>query len=109
MFAIWEGWKVMDAAYFCFVTISTIGFGDFVPGAAKGRVSEEDTLILIIASIYIVFGLAIIAMAFSLIQVSSALRMGCIKCCTQSVCPSVPCLRFSRRKAVRETSNLVEA
>ena len=31
-----EGWPLSDSAYFCFITLSTIGFGDFVPGKALG-------------------------------------------------------------------------
>lgn len=31
-----EEWSLSDAAYFCFITLSTIGFGDFVPGKALG-------------------------------------------------------------------------
>ena len=31
-----EGWTLSDSAYFCFITLSTIGFGDFVPGEALG-------------------------------------------------------------------------
>jgi hypothetical protein len=32
MFSLWNDWKFEEAAYFCFVTLSTIGFGDYVPG-----------------------------------------------------------------------------
>jgi len=70
MFGVWEGWEAMEAAYFCFVTISTIGFGDVVPGAAKGVVERGDAGKMIVDGIYIVIGLAMISMAFNLIQVS---------------------------------------
>jgi len=69
MFGIWENWEAMEAAYFCFVTISTIGFGDVVPGAAAGVVNKGDAGKMIVDGIYIVIGLAIISMAFNLIQV----------------------------------------
>lgn len=28
-----ENWRLMDTIYYCFVTLSTIGFGDFIPGS----------------------------------------------------------------------------
>ena len=34
LFTQLEGWNFHDSAYFCFITLSTIGFGDFVPGEA---------------------------------------------------------------------------
>jgi len=70
MFGVWEQWEAMEAAYFCFVTISTIGFGDVVPGVAKGVVERGDAGKMIVAGVYIVLGLAMISMAFNLIQVS---------------------------------------
>jgi len=75
IFGVWENWSAMKAAYFCFVTISTIGFGDVVPGVVAGILSRGDALLLVIDSIYIVLGLAIVAMAFNLIQVSTTFSL----------------------------------
>ncbi|VDO82740.1 unnamed protein product [Soboliphyme baturini] len=65
LFAVWEGWNVFDGAYFSFITLTTIGFGDMVPGKFLDSGSEEK---LIICSLYLLVGMALIAMCFKLMQ-----------------------------------------
>ena len=67
MFGAWEDWDYIDASYFCFVTVSTIGFGDLVPGFSAFD-DKNDQIQLIMAAIYMLFGLALLSMCFSLIQ-----------------------------------------
>lgn len=33
-----EGWSFLDAIYFCIVTMSTVGYGDFSPETALGKI-----------------------------------------------------------------------
>ncbi|KAG8320287.1 potassium channel subfamily K member 15-like [Homalodisca vitripennis] len=67
-FAAWEGWSLLDGAYFCFVTLSTIGFGDMIPGKSLQRDSQEGQLQTVACCTYLLLGLVIIAMSFSLLQ-----------------------------------------
>ncbi|VIO92364.1 Uncharacterized protein BM_BM11494 [Brugia malayi] len=65
LFAIWEDWNLFDGAYYSFITLSTIGFGDIVPGQSLGEGSQEK---LIVCALYLLFGMALIAMCFKLMQ-----------------------------------------
>lgn len=49
-----EGWSWLDSIYFSVVTISTVGFGDFSPETAAGK---------IFTMFYIVIGLGIFVTA----------------------------------------------
>ena len=74
LFAHWEDWSYLDGAYFCFISLMTIGFGDFVPG--KSYIYNFDETIpeseanakLVLGAVYILLGMAIIAMCLNLMQ-----------------------------------------
>ncbi|KAF2355168.1 Potassium channel domain [Trinorchestia longiramus] len=68
IFRLLEGWELFDAAYFSFITLSTIGFGDFVPGKSLGYETLAAQMKLLVSSLYLLFGLAILAMSFNLVQ-----------------------------------------
>merc|ERR1712066_1012388 len=42
LFAHWEDWTYLDGAYFCFISLMTIGFGDFVPGSMGVYQATDD-------------------------------------------------------------------
>lgn len=67
LFSLWENWSFLDGAYFCFITLSTIGFGDLVPGSDIFD-AQSGQAKLIICCMYLIMGLAIIAMSFNLVQ-----------------------------------------
>lgn len=66
MFTIWEDWSYFTGAYFCFITLSTIGFGDVVPGFSHK--DWDDQVKQVACSIYLLLGLSILAMCFDLMQ-----------------------------------------
>lgn len=66
LFNIWEKWGFLNSFYFCFITLTTIGFGDFVPGSALNVKAEKEKLIS--AALYILLGLVLIAMCINLMK-----------------------------------------
>ena len=67
MFTIWEkDWSIFTGAYFCFITLSTIGFGDIVPGLSHE--DWNDQLKQVACALYLLIGLSTIAMCFELMQ-----------------------------------------
>ncbi|KAH3876714.1 TWiK family of potassium channels protein 18-like [Dreissena polymorpha] len=67
LFTIWEkDWDYFVGAYFCFITLSTIGFGDIVPGFSHK--DWDDEVKQVVCSLYLLIGLSTLAMCFDLMQ-----------------------------------------
>ena len=67
LFSRWEKWDFIESSYFCFVSLTTIGFGSLVPG--KSLTSETGVQIAyLFCSLYLLIGMALIAMCFNLMQ-----------------------------------------
>lgn len=66
LFENFENLPFSKSIYFTFVTVATIGFGDFVPGESDDETKRERNLIITIC--YIIIGMAMLVMCFDLIQ-----------------------------------------
>ncbi|XP_028994278.1 potassium channel subfamily K member 16-like [Betta splendens] len=64
LFSYVEGWTFGEGFYFAFITLSTIGFGDYVVGADPGK--EYISLYRSLAGIWIIFALAWLSLVLSI-------------------------------------------
>ena len=63
IFSLSEDWSFLDSFYFCFITLTTIGFGDMVPGLGADR----DTYMLM-CTVYIFIGMAFTTTIIELVR-----------------------------------------
>ena len=59
MYTQWEDWSFLEAFYFVFVSISTIGFGDVLPNHPKRFLASF---------VYLLIGLSLVAMVINVIM-----------------------------------------
>lgn len=70
LFHLYEGWSYTVAAYFCFVTLTTIGFGDYVPGIVSAGHTKDNSATdkQVVCTFYVMLGLALVGMCIDLMQ-----------------------------------------
>lgn len=61
MFYQRERWSYFESVYFVFISMSTIGFGDYVP---------EHPMFMMGTFVYLLFGLSLTSMCINVLQVS---------------------------------------
>lgn len=59
IFTFTDNWRLFESFYFVYISMSTIGFGDYVP---------SNSVSMIASSIYLLFGLALTSMCINVIQ-----------------------------------------
>uniref|UniRef100_A0A0A9W3F4 Two pore potassium channel protein sup-9 n=1 Tax=Lygus hesperus TaxID=30085 RepID=A0A0A9W3F4_LYGHE len=65
-FSRYEGWTYFDSVYYCFITLTTIGFGDMV-ALQKDDALDKKPEYVAFSLIFILFGLAIVAASLNLL------------------------------------------
>lgn len=65
-FAYYEQWQYLDSFYYCFITLTTIGFGDFVALQRNDSLSRRPDYVAF-SLIFILFGLTVVSSAMNLL------------------------------------------
>lgn len=60
IYNLWEHWNFFESFYFVFISMTTIGLGDFVP---------NHPMFMMLSILYLVFGLALMSMCINVVQV----------------------------------------
>ncbi|KAK6621596.1 hypothetical protein RUM44_001403 [Polyplax serrata] len=66
VFSRYEGWTYFDSFYYCFVTLTTIGFGDYVALQNDQALTKKPGYVAL-SLVFILFGLAVVAASINLL------------------------------------------
>lgn len=66
MFSRYENWTYFDSIYYCFTSLVTVGFGDYVALQKHGALQNQPEYVLF-SLVFIVSGLTVISAAMNLL------------------------------------------
>lgn len=66
VFASYERWDYFDALYYCFITLTTIGFGDYVALQKESALQSKPEYVAL-SLVFILFGLSVVSSAVNLL------------------------------------------
>ena len=67
MFCYYERWPYLDSIYYCIITLTTIGFGDYVALQRSDDVHTRRPEYFVFSLVFILFGLAVLSAAMNLL------------------------------------------
>ncbi|XP_027044011.1 two pore potassium channel protein sup-9-like isoform X2 [Pocillopora damicornis] len=104
------GWTYLDCVYYCFVALSTIGFGDLVPNEGKEPDSPYERGMWIVRVMYLALGLSLLSSVFTSV-LSAAKEIQSVIPCKRGVENQTPSnlgrdFKFERdRPSIKSYSN----
>ncbi|XP_059609996.1 two pore potassium channel protein sup-9 [Phlebotomus argentipes] len=66
VFSRYEGWSYFESFYYCFITLTTIGFGDYVALQNDSALQNKPGYVAL-SLVFILFGLAVVAASINLL------------------------------------------
>lgn len=66
VFSSYEGWTYFDSFYYCFITLTTIGFGDYV-ALQNDHALQNKPGYMALSVVFILFGLAVVASSINIL------------------------------------------
>ncbi|XP_039960377.1 uncharacterized protein LOC120774708 [Bactrocera tryoni] len=73
--AVLEHWPIFDGVYFCFMSLTTIGFCDLLPGVNVRPATSTSTLVVWFCAAYILSGLTLTSMCVNMLHDEFLQRM----------------------------------
>ncbi|XP_014670167.1 PREDICTED: two pore potassium channel protein sup-9-like [Priapulus caudatus] len=66
MFSFYERWSYFDSLYYCLITLTTIGFGDYV-ALQNSETTEQNPYYIVLSLVFIFTGLTVVGAAMNLL------------------------------------------
>ncbi|KAF7284288.1 hypothetical protein GWI33_022276 [Rhynchophorus ferrugineus] len=82
-----EGWTYLDAIYYCFISLTTIGLGDYIPGYSNELRGLYLSLYKMVTTVYLFFGITFMMLTLAVFYDIPQLNLGLLFSLSRDVFP----------------------